>query len=179
MDAGRKCVFFDRDGIVNQPPGPGWVERWADFEWMPGFVEALRVVRAQGYEAVIATNQSGISRGVMPAAAVIEIHANLRETLRKRHDLDLLDILYCPHQDHHQCACRKPKPGLLQEAARRHGLDLSRSWMIGDRPGDVEAGRRAGCRTILVASAAMRGAGEDCRVENMLALAVVLKHLLR
>jgi D-glycero-D-manno-heptose 1,7-bisphosphate phosphatase len=145
----RKCVFFDRDGIVNQHPGPGYVERWEDFHLLPEFVDVLRFVSGKGYVAVIVSNQRGVALGRMTAATVDDLHRRLRAVLREQQGLDLLDILYCPH-DRDQCDCRKPKPGMLVEAARRHDLDLSRSWMIGDSLKDMEAGKAAGCHTILV-----------------------------
>lgn len=146
------CIFFDRDGIVNQSPGPGFVERWADFHLLPEFVATLRIITQLGYKAVIITNQRGVALGRMTAADVEDIHRRLREILKTQHHLDLLDILYCPH-DRDTCDCRKPKPGMLLEAARRHQIDLSKSWMIGDSARDVEAGHSAGCRTILVGEA--------------------------
>lgn len=148
----RKCVFFDRDGVVNESPGPSYVERWEDFHLIPAFVATLRVVRARGYEAIVVTNQQGVAKGVMTAAAVERIHANLRDQLTRQYDLRLLDILYCPHAEG-TCDCRKPLPGMLVRAARLHDIDLRSSWMVGDSERDIEAGRRAGCRTVLVAAA--------------------------
>jgi len=145
----RKCVFFDRDGIVNQSPGAGYVERWEEFHLLPEFVETLRITTRLGYVAVIVTNQRGVALGLMSAETVEDIHRRLRGVLKEQHGLDLLDIRYCPH-DRNTCDCRKPKPGMILDAARRHQLDLSRSWMIGDSPGDAGAGRAAGCKTILV-----------------------------
>ncbi len=144
----KPCVFFDRDGIVNESPGPGYVERWEDFHLLPDFVAILRDVRRLGFAAVVVTNQRGVALGRMTAAAVEDIHRRLEETLRTE-GLTLDDILYCPH-DRNVCDCRKPKPGMLQEAARRHAIDLGQSWMIGDSPTDIMAGEAAGCRTILV-----------------------------
>ena len=158
----RPCVFFDRDGIVNISPGAGWVERWADFAWMPGFFALFRLVRARGLDGVLITNQSGISRGIMTEDSVRDIHWNMRRELREGTGEDFLDILYCPHQDFHGCDCRKPKPGMLLEAARRHGLDLAASWMVGDHVRDAEAGRRAGCRTLLVNPEAKPGQADEC-----------------
>lgn len=163
-----KCVFFDRDGIVNQSPGPGYVERWEDFHLLPEFVEVLRVVRQQGYAAVIVTNQRGVARGCMTQATLDDMHRRLRELLRDQHGLDLLDILYCPH-DNDCCDCRKPKPGMLLEAARRHAIDLPQSWMIGDSLKDTQAGKAAGCRTVLV-SATETSAQADWQVTSMAAL---------
>jgi D-glycero-D-manno-heptose 1,7-bisphosphate phosphatase len=147
-----QCIFFDRDGIVNRSPGPGYVEHWQDFHLLPEFITTLGIITRLGYKAVIITNQRGVALGRMTLADVDDIHRRLREVLKTQHQLDLLDILYCPH-DRNACDCRKPKPGMLLEAARRHQIDLARSWMIGDSAKDVEAGRAAGCRTILVGDA--------------------------
>lgn len=171
-----RCVFFDRDGIVNRHPGPGYVERWEDFHLLPEFVAVLRTVRRLGYVAVIVTNQRGVALGRMSARTVAGMHRRLRGALRRTHRLDVLDILYCPH-DRNACDCRKPKPGMLLEAARRHSIDLARSWMIGDSPSDVEAGKNAGCRTILVGDAA--GLVEpDVRVPDMKALTTAIAGIL-
>jgi D-glycero-D-manno-heptose 1,7-bisphosphate phosphatase len=152
MNKMTPCIFFDRDGIVNQSPGPGYVERWADFHLLPEFVSILRTIAGLGYAAVIITNQRGVALGHMTIDDVEDIHRRLRSLLKTQHHLELLDILYCPHE-RNTCECRKPKPGMLLEAARRHHLDLSLSWMIGDSAKDVEAGHAAGCRTILVGNA--------------------------
>ena len=151
-----KCVFFDRDGIVNQSPGPGYVERWEDFHILPEFVDVLRIVTRLGFVSVIISNQRGVARGCMTAATVDDMHSRLQNVLKTQHNLSLLDILYCPHEKG-VCECRKPKPGMLLDAARRHDIDLSQSWMVGDTPGDAEAGRAAGCRTILVGSRSAPG----------------------
>ena len=150
----KKCIFFDRDGIVNQSPGPGYVERWEDFHILPEFVQILRTVTKLGYVSVIITNQRGVGRGVMTHATLKDIHQRLQTTLREQHGLALLDIFTCIHNHEEACHCRKPKPGMLLDAARKHSLDLARSWMIGDSPKDAEAGRAAGCHTILVNPAA-------------------------
>ena len=147
--AGR-CVFFDRDGIVNTSPGADrYVLCWEEFHLLPEFVEALHVVRAHGYQAVIVTNQRAVARGLVSAAEVEAMHRSLRDLLLKSYSLDLLDVVYCPH-DVGECECRKPAPGMLQTMALKHGLDLAASWMVGDAETDIEAGQRAGCRTIRV-----------------------------
>jgi len=145
----KPCVFFDRDGIVNRAPvKTRYVERLPDFHLLPAFVEALSVVRGKGFEAVVVTNQKGVGTGQMSMDVVAEIHGNLCNELKK-HDLDLLDILVSTDTDSN-APRRKPNPGMLLEAAEKHGLDLKRSWMVGDHKTDVEAGRRAGCRTVFV-----------------------------
>ena len=146
----NRCVFFDRDGLVNASPGAErYVLCWEKFHLLPEFVVVLRVVRAHGYQAVIVTNQRAVARGLVRAAEVEAMHRSLRDLLWKSYSLDLLDVAYCPH-DVGECECRKPAPGMLKAMALKHGLDLAASWMVGDAETDIEAGRRAGCRTIRV-----------------------------
>jgi D-glycero-D-manno-heptose 1,7-bisphosphate phosphatase len=146
----RQCVFFDRDGIVNRSPGEGlYVTAWREFHLLPEFVLCLRKVLKLGYEAAIVTNQRGVAKRLMTISDLENIHNRLKKMLKRRYGLKLLDIIYCPH-DKHQCSCRKPEPGMLLTMARKHRLDLRRSWLVGDSASDVEAGKRAGCRTILV-----------------------------
>ncbi len=144
----NRCVFFDRDGVINQSPGPGYVERLEDFHLEPGFVAAARVALARGYGVAVATNQRGVARGVVSMQTVEAIHAHLTAELAAQ-GVPLLGVFCCPHE-RDTCTCRKPQPGLLLAAARVHDLDLSACWMVGDNETDIEAGRRAGCRTILV-----------------------------
>jgi D-glycero-D-manno-heptose 1,7-bisphosphate phosphatase len=172
----RKCVFFDRDGIVNESPGPGYVTRWEDFRLLSPFVDALRVARGAGYEAVVVTNQRGVALDRVSRETLDEIHARLRRRLEQE-GLALLDVLYCPHDDVDGCDCRKPKPGMLVEAARRHGLDLSQSWMVGDGERDIAAGRAARCRTIRVCPPDATTAA-DIRIDSMEALAAALRRVL-
>ncbi len=146
----KKCVFFDRDGIINEKPVLArYIRCWEEFKLMPEFIESLRIVKQKGYVAVIVTNQKGIWHGVMSQESVDEIHNNMRACLRNEHELELLDVFVCPHGDD-QCDCRKPLPGMIVRAAGQHDIDLSASWMIGDSHRDIDAGNRAGCRTILV-----------------------------
>lgn len=170
-------MFFDRDGIVNSSPGPGYVESWEDFHLLPAFVEALRTVRRLGYEAIVVTNQRGVARGIVAVEVVEEIHCNLMAVLRQHYGLELTDILYCPHGED-ECGCRKPKPGMLLEAARQHSLNLRSSWMVGDSATDIAAGQAAGCRTILVGTHE-QDAGADFSVADMTALAALLDRVLK
>ena len=150
----NKAVFLDRDGtlIVNRHYGsdPDRIELF------DGVVEGLLELRAAGYKLVLVSNQSGVARGYFDEAAVARMHDRLQRML-DRHGAALDGIEYCPHHPEGdtspyavECACRKPAPGMLRRAARKHGVDLSASWMVGDIEADVEAGRRAGARTVLV-----------------------------
>ena len=158
----QKAVFMDRDGTINVYKG--FLRRTEDLELIPGAAEAIRRINASGYLAVVVTNQPVIARGEVTEEELREIH-NKMETLLGREGAYLDAIYYCPHHPHSgfpgerkelkiDCACRKPKPGLLLRAAEDLNIDLSASWMIGDEEKDVQAGRAAGCRTALIGEAA-------------------------
>jgi D-glycero-D-manno-heptose 1,7-bisphosphate phosphatase len=145
--AGR-AVFLDRDGVLNAavvrdgaPHPPADAE---EVEVLPGVDEACRCLRAAGFELVVVTNQPDVARGTQTLEAVERINDVLRAAL------PLDEIVVCPHDDSDACDCRKPRPGMLVAAAGRRGIDLAASFMVGDRWRDVEAGRRAGCRTVFV-----------------------------
>lgn len=142
------AVFLDRDGVLNRavvrdgrPHPPSRVE---DLEVLQGVDEALSVLVAAGYVLIGATNQPDVARGTQRREVVEEMNRALIDRL------PLADILVCYHDDRDECDCRKPKPGLLLRGAARYSIDLSRSFLIGDRWKDIEAGHRAGCRTILI-----------------------------
>jgi len=162
----QPCVFFDRDGIVNAPPPPGrrYIEQPEEFVILPEFLAALRIVQARGCAAVIVTNQKGIATGRIAPVALADMHRRLQDAVRAAGLQPLAEIgVSTAADDAHPD--RKPNPGLLLAAARRHGLDLARSWMIGDSERDVEAGCRAGCRTIRVGGTQPTAA--DVRVPDM------------
>ena len=166
----KPCVFFDRDGIVNEAPvKTRYVERWSDFHLLPGFVQALKVVREKGFEAVVITNQKGVGTGCMSRETLDEIHRNLREELDQE-GVYLRDILVCTDTEE-SSPRRKPNPGMLLEAAQKYDLDLKKSWMVGDNPKDVEAGRRAGCQTVFVGKS---GSGADYELPSVSELPVFL-----
>lgn len=144
----KPCIFFDRDGIVNQCPGPGYVETIDGFFLQESFTAALQVAHRKGYEAILITNQRGVGRGIMSQAALDEIHDHM-EDLLKQQGLEFTDIYVCIDTDN-TSPRRKPNPGMILEAAEKHHLDLAASWMIGDNETDVQAGQRAGCQTVFV-----------------------------
>ena len=147
-----------------------------DFHLVPQIVECLNIVSARGYQAAVVTNQRGIARGIFSTAVLDDIHSRLHDELRQRGAPALLDIAYCPHQPG-ECNCRKPLPGMLLNLAARHNIDLAASWMVGDMETEVEAGRRAGCRTILV-NPADAATAADYRVASMELLPELLKKVL-
>lgn len=144
----RPGVFLDRDGVLNEPvvrDGKPFPPAGPDeLVLCEGAQPALQALRSAGFALVVVTNQPDVARGTVARATVDAINARLRGLL------DVDDVLVCAHDDRDACACRKPKPGLLHDGARRHGIDLAHSYLIGDRWRDIEAGAAAGCRTALV-----------------------------
>lgn len=150
MGAGarRRAVFLDRDGVLNRafvrdgkpfpPPTP------QELEILPGVPEALRELKANGFELLLVTNQPDVGRGKLSVQTLDAMHEDLRA------HLPLDDIVVCCHTDQDKCDCRKPMPGMIIEAARKHNIDLAASFMVGDRWRDIDAGYNAGCKTILI-----------------------------
>ena len=143
-----KAIFLDRDGVINEDFG--YVHRIENFHFMPGVFEALRHFKALGYKLILITNQSGIGRGYYSEEDFQKLTNWMQERLEKE-GVRLDAIYYCPHHPQQGCDCRKPEPGMITQAAKEHGIDLTNSWMIGDKPSDIEAANRAGVgHTILL-----------------------------
>ena len=164
----QPAAFIDRDGVLNVDHG--YVFRVQDFAWLPGAIDALALLQRAGYALVVVTNQSGVARGLYTMADVERLHAHLLADLRA-HGVELTGLYACPHHPEGtvpeyrlDCACRKPMPGMIEQAAREHGLDLAASCLFGDKASDIEAGRRAGVgRCWLIGTA---GAGRACGADG-------------
>lgn len=144
----NKVCFLDKDGtlVVDEP----FNVDIAKVKFMPKVFEALKMIQDVGLGFVIVTNQSGLARGLFRGSDLFRLFGFLKKEF-KAHGLNLMGVQYCPHEPKTcSCLCRKPSPGLFFEAAKRYLLDLSKSWMLGDILDDVEAGHRAGCRSVLV-----------------------------
>src|SRR5688500_14290190 len=143
----ERAIFMDRDGTVLDEVG--YMYHAGLYRPLPGTPEAIRRINDSGMRAVVVTNQSGVSRGYFKESTVHEVHRILHRDLA--HEGAHLDgIYFCPHRPEDDCSCRKPKPGMLLTASLEMKLDLSRSFMIGDRYSDVKAGAAAGAKSILV-----------------------------
>ena len=148
--ARNPTIFLDRDGVLNEkPPRAEYVKTWDEFKWMPGSLEALRVLKASGYKVIVISNQAGIARGVMSEASLTDIHDRMTFDIREAGG-EIEAMYYCPHGWDEGCKCRKPSPGMLYQAQRDHHLDLSRTCFIGDDERDAEAAEAAGCPWQLV-----------------------------
>jgi D-glycero-D-manno-heptose 1,7-bisphosphate phosphatase len=144
----KAAVFFDRDGVLNKAiirGGRPYPPRDLDeFVLTAGARTSLDVLKREGFLLVVVTNQPDIARGRASRAEVDAINAKLTRDL----PLDAIEV--CEHDDENQCDCRKPKPGMMLRAQQKLGIDLDRSFRVGDRWRDIEAGQRVGCRTVLV-----------------------------
>jgi D-glycero-D-manno-heptose 1,7-bisphosphate phosphatase len=145
----RRAVCLDRDGTVvydaDYPRDPNQVRL------MPGAAAALFALRRHGFLLVFISNQSGIGRGLVRLEEAEQVHRQVLADLAEQ-GVQLDGAYYCPHAPEEGCACRKPSPWMLTRAAHELGFDLAKSFMVGDKSSDIEAGRRAGCRTILLRS---------------------------
>ena len=136
-----RAIFLDRDGVINLDKN--YLYKIEDFEFAEGVFEALRAFQEMGYTLFVVTNQSGIGRGYYSEEDFWRLSRWMLERLRDE-GIEIKEIFYCPHRPDEGCGCRKPEPGMILDAAKKYGIDLERSWMIGDKPSDIEAARRAG-----------------------------------
>lgn len=169
----NRAVFLDRDHTLIEDPG--YLSDPDAVKLLPGVELAIKSLHQAGYKIVVCTNQSAIARGILTEEGLEKIHAEMRRQLADK-GAHLDAIYYCPYHPEgtvdkyaRQSDLRKPKPGMLLKGAKEHDIDLAQSWMVGDSPSDIEAGQRAGCRTIrmrLVGEASSaEGADEDVQAD--------------
>jgi D-glycero-D-manno-heptose 1,7-bisphosphate phosphatase len=161
----KKAIFMDRDGVINKvllnnghPFSPRKLD---EFELLPNVKEVLNSFKEMGFINIIVTNQPDIARGLMKIEELNSMHT----LIKKRLPID--DIYVCTHDDSDNCSCRKPKPGMLLDAAKKWGIDLNRSFLIGDTWKDMEAGKAAGCKTILIDAPYNKSVSCDYRVRDL------------
>ena len=141
---------MDRDGVINRKAPEGqYVTRWEDFHVLPGVIEGIAQLNRAGFSVIVVTNQRCVAKGLLTEAELEKLHQRMSDHLAQV-GATIDAIYYCPHELEPPCRCRKPAPGMLLDAARVHGLDLTASWMIGDSDVDIQAGKSAGCRTALL-----------------------------
>jgi len=144
----NKTIFLDRDGVINKEKN--YLYKKEDFEFIDGVFEACRYFQEMGYQLVVVTNQSGISRGYYQEEDFHKITKWMLEQFESQ-NIKILDVFFCPHGPESTCNCRKPKPGMLLDAKEKYKIDMKNSWMIGDKEADVSAANAAGIKnTVLV-----------------------------
>ena len=158
------AVFLDRDGVINVDRG--YVSTWEQFEFLAGVPEALRELQDAGYLLIVVSNQSGIGRGYYSESDLHTLNQAIAEHLDSTLGVTLSGFYHCPHHPteaeggfRQQCDCRKPAPGMIQQAVLDHGIDVKTSLLVGDKDSDIEAGRAAGvARLFKVVDSAQSGA---------------------
>lgn len=150
-----RFIFIDRDGVINKDPGgwtkAGYVTEWKDFHFVPGTLEALRILKDKGIKVIVASNQGGVNKGFYTKERLNRINSLMLKEIRKS-GADIEEVFYCIHRDEDNCNCRKPKPGMLETAAKKYGINPKETYFVGDDKKDIIAGKKIGCKTVLVLS---------------------------
>ncbi|MGD8561514.1 MAG: HAD family hydrolase [Desulfarculaceae bacterium] len=161
----KRAVFLDRDGVLNlvvrRGAGIASPRTLDEFQLTPGAADQVQRLKQAGFLTIVVTNQPDLSRGLLEPSHLERMHAHLSSCTR------VDEILTCPHDDGDGCACRKPKPGLILDAAHRHGVDLGRSFMVGDSWKDMGAAKAAGVLGILIDTVYNQDVDCDCRVKSL------------
>lgn len=142
------AIFLDRDGVINENSAEH-VKSWDEFHFIPGALESIRELTLTGLPIFVVTNQAVVNRGIITAAELDAIHQRMTEAISKAGGV-ITKVYYCPHDSHENCDCRKPASGMLLRAANEYGIDLTRSFLVGDAWTDVAAGVNVGARSILL-----------------------------
>lgn len=181
----KKIIFLDRDGTINVEKS--YLHKWKDFEFEKNAIEGLKELRDLGYEFIVVTNQSGIGRGYYTEEDLKILNNQMTEKL-KEFGIDILECFYCPHHPEKgvgkykvDCDCRKPNPGMLLRGIEKYDVDIENSFMIGDKKGDLEAGKKAGLKSILVLTGYGKKIEEEIKGEypigkDLLDIATILKN---
>ena len=140
----KTYVFLDRDGVINKD-SPDYVKSWSEFEFLPGSLEAIRLLTEKNYQVVIITNQSIINRKMASMDDLEFTHSMMKKAVKEAGG-EIKDIFFCPHKPDDGCSCRKPETGLILEARKKYGIDVTKSVMVGDNAKDIECAKKAGCR---------------------------------
>ena len=144
-----RFVLLDRDGVINRRIMSGYVTCWEEFVFLPGALEALRLLNEKNCRVIVVSNQAGVGKGLMTASDLDEITRRFRAAV-ETHGGRIQSVYYCTHLAGDDCECRKPKPGLLRRAQAEHHFDLGRTFLVGDSESDLLAAQAAGCPAILI-----------------------------
>jgi histidinol-phosphate phosphatase family protein len=157
----NKAAFLDRDGVINRkaPTEDEYITRWEEIQILPGVVEAIALLNQADFRVIVVSNQRCVAKGLLTVEELNSLHQRMCSELAAE-GAKIDGVYYCPHEEDPPCRCRKPEPGMLFAAAGEHHVDLGSSWMIGDSEKDVEAGRRAGCRTARILRADLSADGK-------------------
>jgi len=163
-----RAAFLDRDGVINRKAGEGeYVTRWEEMHILPGVPEAIASLNQAGFRVVVVSNQRCVAKGLITTLELEALHRQICTALAEG-GARIDAIYYCPHEAHPPCRCRKPRAGMLFDAAKDHDIDLAASWMIGDSDADVKAGQNAGCKTARLLEDYQSTSGVDLVASSLL-----------
>ncbi len=155
-----KTVFLDRDGVISVFTPNDYIKNWKEFKFIPGAVEGLKILCKNNYRLVIISNQAGVNKGLFTKKSLDDLTKKMLDVLKKQ-GVEVAKIYYCPHTPEENCDCRKPKPGAFYRAQKELGnIDLKDAFFVGDSDIDIQAGKAAGTKTILVLSGKTKSAEE-------------------
>ena len=165
MEAGwfilYKVIYLDRDGVINKKAREhDYIKCWEEFEFLPGALEALKILHESNYKIVLITNQRGIARKIMTVKSLEDIHNKMCQKIAESQGR-VDGIYYCPH-DYGECNCRKPDIGLFLESEKKYMPDKKKSWMIGDSSSDIKAGKAFGVNTLYIGTDNLYHADYSC-----------------
>jgi D-glycero-D-manno-heptose 1,7-bisphosphate phosphatase len=172
----QNVVFLDRDGVINRD-SPDYIKSWSEFEFLPGSIEAMKLLTLNGFPIIVITNQSVIHRKMVSESGLNLIHGKMKKTVQSNGG-DIKDIFYCPHMPEDRCDCRKPKPGLLFKAKKKYRIDLETSFMVGDSAKDIECALNAGCGSAILVKTGNGIAAKKLLKDKMIQPDVIVLNLL-
>ena len=155
----QKVVFLDRDGVINRD-SPDYIKSWEEFEFIPGSIDAIRELTANGFVSIVITNQSAVARKLMTLQQLHHIHSMMNKAVSAAAGR-ITDIFFCPHLPEDGCTCRKPGPGLILQARDKYDIDLGAAVMVGDSVRDMAAARNAGCGKAVLVKTGLDGDVEE------------------
>ena len=166
------AVFFDRDGVINKvilrDDKPFSPRKHEEFIFNEGIQDTVSRLKGNGFKTIVISNQPDLARGHITQETLDLMMQSMRQ------EIPFDDVFICPHDDHHLCACRKPKPGMILDAAQKWKIDLRASYVIGDTWKDMEAGKTAGCTTILLDAVYNKNVPSDFRLKSLAEAAAVI-----
>lgn len=172
----KKTIFLDRDGVINIDKH--YLYKVEDFEFTDKLFETCRYFQSLDYQIIVITNQSGIARGYF-SQADFEKLTNWMIKEFKKNDIDILDVFHCPHGPDDNCLCRKPKPGMIEDACNKYNIDLNNSWMIGDKVSDMEVALNAGVNNSILITGEYIDKTKDLKTKNIVSTIEETKNIIK
>jgi len=170
----QRAVLLDRDGVINKKAPEGqYVTSWEEVRILDGAAEAIALLNQTGFKVIVVSNQRCVAKGLISPRELEVLHCRISDELAAA-GARIDRFYYCPHDYSDECSCRKPKPGMLLQAALENELELQNSWMVGDSNSDIQAGRNAGCLTALVAQGDHSGIYADLVASSLLKAAKLI-----